>query len=416
MIRRVLAVVVVLLVLIGLLGAVGGLARKSPVALAAPSGTVVLSVGQVETVRCPAGQETVQFATGPAVIRCNPKGSPTTTTVPSSTTTTTGRTTTTTLATTTTTRASTTTTTSGTTTSTSAGPSNGTPASLMPDSIFNQPVTGDAVLSNSAAIVSSLDAQAASVYSGNWVVNGDGTYGRPIYEAAANAPQVPLIYGSYCPSWAGSGWLSQVGPTIPAPPGATPSSSSDQIIAIYSPSMNRAWELWDASYGASGWSACNAGELTLSSTDGVFPAPSGESASGIANLATEVSDADVASGSIDHAIAIQSVLTYCEWVGSDGGLPPADRSDCNGPGPVAEGMYFRFAPGTVCGSACNNAFAEMVFQAGLKYGFVDTDQGGTVAVLADTGVSSSAAFGGAQEYEAIAPLPWTDLQAIAPPQ
>ena len=60
----------------------------------------------------------------------------------------------------------------------------------------------------------------------------------------------------------------------------------------------------------------------MATTDGVFPSPYGLSASGIGYLPTAITEADVASGAIHHAIAV-------ELPGCYGQVYPADRSDCD---------------------------------------------------------------------------------------
>ena len=111
----------------------------------------------------------------------------------------------------------------------------------------------------------------------------------------------------------------------------------------------------------------------------MFPNPYGESASGISNLATEISEADIASGSIDHTIAFEVLGDNC-----DGSIPPADRTDCgeNVANAPDEGSYFRFAAGTPMPSGLT-PFAQMVFKAISTYGMVVVDQGGAVALEAD---------------------------------
>jgi hypothetical protein len=70
------------------------------------------------------------------------------------------------------------------------------------------------------------------------------------------------------------------------------------------------------------YSACWGGKLSMASSNGVFPAPYGLSASGIAYLPTTITEADVASGSIDHALAVEIPGCYQD-------VYPADRDDCS---------------------------------------------------------------------------------------
>jgi hypothetical protein len=94
----------------------------------------------------------------------------------------------------------------------------------------------------------------------------------------------------------------------------------------------------------------------MATTDGVFTAPYGLSASGISDLATTITESDVASGWTGHAIAV--TLPRCS-----GSVYPADRSDCgNDPGQPGEGQWFRIPPGLTMPSMLTR-FGRIVFKA-----------------------------------------------------
>lgn len=286
-----------------------------------------------------------------------------------------------------------------------------TPASLIPRSVFAQPVTGWAVDPNSAELVNAVNQQWQQNYGNVGVADND-----PIYVVPAGTPDYPLSVAPGCGSF-----LSSTGTSVPVPSGYQASSGSDKPVILIDPSLDKIWELWEFNRDGSGYSACWGGAASLSTFTGVFPNPYGESATGISYAATAVTEADVASGSIDHAIAM--TLVDC-----NGGVYPADRTDCgSAAGQPSEGQWFRFAPGTTCGAACNNPFANMVFQAGLKYGFVVTDKSGAIEISAEQPSDWAAQGGSGQdpitvswdgqpEYNVIADLPWDELQAIDPPQ
>jgi hypothetical protein len=287
------------------------------------------------------------------------------------------------------------------------------PASLLTDSVFNDNVTGWAVDPNSSAIVANVITDANSAYpdcSGgvggciDWAVNTN----RPVYMVPANEPTVSISVSSGC-----NNFTSNTGTKVPIPSDAVAGDSSDQIMTIYQPSTNTVWEFWLASNSGGSWSACWGGEASMSTFNGVFPNPYGETASGISNLAMQVLGTD------------------CNWDGNtnSGGDPPADRTDCgdNNSNAPEEGMWFRFAPGTTCSSSnCDTPFAQMVFNAGLKYGFIVTDQGGAVGIEADqtngwtvdggTGTDPiTTSMQGEATYQVLHNLPWSDLQVIDPP-
>lgn len=433
MIRRAAAVLVVLLLLVALLGAVGGLGRKPPVALAAPSQTVVASLGQAGEVRCPAGQLTVQFATGPLRWRCGPKPSPSTTTTtapaPSTTTssTTVAPTTSTSRAPTTTTSttvATTTTTTVARTTSATSPPttvttvpvsSNGAPASLMPDSVFNQPASAT-VLSGSATMVADIVTESRQY--------NVGVNTMPIYQVPALEPLATVTVSSGC-----GDFLASTGSQVPIPSYANLNGSSDDPLGVYQPSTGEGWEFWQLNKtGTNTYSACWGGGLSLSTTDGVFAPNFGLAASGISYLATAITEADVASGSIDHAMAIE--IDGCYSPGSPAQpAAPADRTDCDSQansksGEPNEGTWLRW-PASLAMPGGLTPYAQMVFRAGQTYGFVVTDYAGAVMLqgeqMSDWATEGNSgtdpitkSWAGQAEYSIVASLPWSSLEAVAP--
>ena len=162
----------------------------------------------------------------------------------------------------------------------------------------------------------------------------------------------------------------------------------------------------------------------MTTSDGVFPFPYGLSASGISYLATEITEADVASGSIDHAIAME--VTDCNWPDDPNYVYPADRTDCGtNPGQPAEGQWFRF-PANLAMPSGLTPFGQMVFKAIQTYGMVVTDYAGAVMLQAEQpsdwaaegqpGIDPiTASWDGLQAYQVVASLPWSDLQVVDPP-
>jgi hypothetical protein len=311
--------------------------------------------------------------------------------------------------------------------------SSGTPASLIPNSIFNSNVTNWSVNSDSSAIVANIVAQYESAY-GEVGVN----FNRPVYEAASNTPDVQVSVASGCNDFTGDRTTPDgsgaTGTEVPIPSYAQAGDSSDNILNVYQPSTNEAWEFWEASQNSNGsWSACWGGEMDMATSNGAFPYNYGETASGISNLATEISEADVASGSINHAIALEVLGDDCDWsnTSSNGGVYPATRTDCGQDiaGAPAEGQWFRF-PANLAMPSGLTPFAQMVFKAVQTYGMVIVDQGGAVAIEADmadpgpwewagNSVASDALNNTTDNlpgYQLVASLPWQDLQAINPPQ
>jgi len=286
-------------------------------------------------------------------------------------------------------------------------------AALMAASDFDNNVTAWGVLPNSDAIASTM---ASYEKQSSWVNT------QPMYYAPLGAPLVAMNVSPGCNNFVGVG-PGEVPSEVPMPSEVNLNGSSDNPLIIYS--SLEVYELWQVSEDSpTSYSACWGGAAPLASFTGVFNGTFGMSASGISYAATIISENDVKSGAIRHAIAVE--LPYC-----DGYVAPAVRGDCantgDPAGAPAEGQWFRFAPGTTCGSACNNPFADLVFQAISTYGMVVTDNtGGSCAALVMEQPSDWAAQGyagedpitaaldGAPVYSVVAGLPWGDLQAISP--
>ena len=175
MTRRALVAIAAPLVLIGALVVGAGSAapqNAAKQALTLAPGEYTLSPGGDYTFRCPTlGENWTSANNFPLRDHCPPGVAPTTTT----------------------TRAVTTTTGPISTTTTTPVVPGSTPAAYMPQSIFNQPVAGDSVLSNSSAIVANIVAQYHAAY-GQVGVN----FNRPVYEASASTPDVSVSVSPGC--------------------------------------------------------------------------------------------------------------------------------------------------------------------------------------------------------------------------
>jgi hypothetical protein len=284
-----------------------------------------------------------------------------------------------------------------------------TAASLLPSSIFNRDVRSWPVSTRSAEYAKDFVADYKADY-GSVGVNTMPIYGVPARQADATVSVTPGC----------NDFTSQTGRRIPIPSYAALNESSDNPIAIYQTSSGREWELWRAvRHSATSYSACWGGKLDMATSGGVFPPNFGLSATGISYFATTITEADVASGSIDHAIAV--ILPRCNHF-----TYPADRGDCGSdPGQPAEGQWFRFPAGLATPPGLT-PFARMVFRAIEAHGMVVVDQGGSVSIEAEQpsdwaaqGHSGTdpltASWDGLPEYRVVAALPWSHLQTVGPP-
>jgi hypothetical protein len=346
---------------------------------ATPTLSLSLLPGEDGVVYCHAGQSHVTFQTGPVFVDCELKPPPTTTT------------------------------TLPTTTTTVAPPVAQPVSADLPASLFNQDVTSWGQVLGSPTFAADF----VTDYEDNYGSVGVNT--MPIYDVPAGTPESTFSVASGC-----NDFLSDTGDEVPVPSFVHLNGSSDDPLALYSTSLDRLWEFWQVSRTPTGYQACWGGSAPMSGFDGVFPAFFGLSASGISYLATTITENDVASGSIRHAVAV-ILPSNC-----NGDVYPADRGDCGThPSQPSEGQWFRFAPGTAMPSGLT-PFAQMVFRAISTYGMVVVDQGGAVMLEAEqpsdwsaggnTGTDPiTASWDGEQEYQVVASLPWRDLQALSVP-
>ena len=282
-----------------------------------------------------------------------------------------------------------------------------------PSSLFALPLASKVSSASASPATSSAYTQdLVSDYQRDYGSVGIATY--PIWTVGANQPTVTVSMKSGC-----NDFTPSTGTQIPIPANATTSGSGDSPLIIDQPSTHTEWELWQATPAGGGtWSACWGGKLSTATSQGVFPSPYGLSASGISYLATVITEADIASGAIDHAFAIQ--LPAC-----NGQVAPADRSDCgNNPGQPAEGTWFRLPAGLAMPAGLT-PFGQMVFKALQSYGMVVADQARGVIVATESPSSwnaqghpgtdpITASWQGKPEYAALDGIPWNQLQVVTP--
>ena len=291
---------------------------------------------------------------------------------------------------------------------------------FSPTSFWNRPLPRRPALSaDSAALVRDLNEQIRAAYG---TVNVNTTsYSAPVYVVNRYVRPVRVRVvgcGSIPADTAASSSLRRV----PIPVGAQVASGTDHDLIVLQPSTGREWELWEAHHGRTGWTACNGGELQhLSTSSGVFPSPLGVSASGMSILAGMIRFSDLHARSIDHALNVAVPWTSRYPVH----VAPADRTDgwSTAPDAIPEGTRFRLDPSVDVASLHLTPLGAMVAHALQKYGMVVSDTAGAVsfqgqdpAPLAAMGRPNpwTAWFAGARSYEALAGIPWSDLQALAP--
>jgi hypothetical protein len=289
-------------------------------------------------------------------------------------------------------------------------------------SVFCMPITNATVdagtngYPNSATLVSDFNKEVTE--SGYNVGVNNGSYGIPIYRVGSS--QALVTVKADCTTT--SDYTTSL--QAPIPNGAVPATGTDHSIIIYQASTNKEWEFWNfQTTGTDTYEACDGGEMSnVSTSNGVFPLSGSQlSSSGIDYMATLITETDVQAGAINHAIPVADMSC-------DGFIAPARSNyDCGG-GVVPYGQYFRFPPGMAMPSGLA-PLAQMIFKAIQNYGMVTVDTGGAIQVGAEdpagwymtTGTPTTtvdpitAAMDGQPEYEVIASLPWSQLQAVNEP-
>ncbi len=324
-----------------------------------------------------------------------------------------------------------------------AGPA-ATPVQPPATSLFGAPLTGDPraprgggfgaasvwltdvhsapLATNSAALVSNLDAQVKSLYGGNaafnvWQYNGN------FYTVPGDQARVDVKWND-CQG-KGSVPTGLLGPggqfmSVPIPSNAAGSTGTDSSISIYQPGTDTMWDFWKLAEGADGWHACWGGRIDhVSTSQGWFLNGFGATATGLAGEGGMVNIRDVEAGSIDHALSL-AVLRAApantfSW--------PAQRSDGSDTAAdaIPEGTRLRLDPTVDVASLTIHPIAKMIAKAAQTYGFIVTDRAGTVGVAAEggsavqlmTGVNPWSGFmAGTPSYGIMAGFPWNRLQAL----
>lgn len=135
----------------------------------------------------------------------------------------------------------------------------------------------------------------------------------------------------------------------------------------------------------------------------------GTSATGVALLAGLVTQADLDSGVINHAISISLLNTYCQGPSTAIVTPPAIRGDCNGTG-IKEGQHLAIPTGTTQPMGLSPV-GVLLFVALLNYGAYVTDNGGSFSMPPlDLSISTAERLLFIQDIQVLTPL----LQLASP--
>lgn len=254
-------------------------------------------------------------------------------------------------------------------------------------------------------------------------------WNTPLYRANASTPRQTVEY-SNCFSNSGPvpSAITNAFRDVPIPAGAKPSPDTDAHMAVYDSSTDRLWEMWNVQVVGGRYRACWGGRIdNASSASGVFAGQTGASASGLSLIATQVSQAEVRAGTINHAVGVvfpnvrAGVWSY-----------PARRTDGTSSDPNApmEGQLFRL-PASINVDALNiTPLAKMIARAAQRHGLICLNTGGGVSLHLESSLPATSAgqvdpwiaimgqrprgnYRG-NDWNQMAGFPWSSLEAVAP--
>jgi hypothetical protein len=243
------------------------------------------------------------------------------------------------------------------------------------------------------------------------------TFSTPIFTASAGQRRVPVkLVGSRISF--GAPIAKQLAEGVPIPPNAHPANGSDHHVVIWQPATDTMWELWGASASGGRWEAQWGGRMTgvsrspgyFTAIDGILP---GATASSLPLVGGLITGADLARGSIDHALAFAVPNTRSSiWTS------PAQRTDGGSTDSAAipMGARFRVDPRLDVDALRLPHLTAMMAKAAQRYGMVVRDTAPVVAFVGE----DPAGLGTDPWRNALRPstnevlkqFPWSHLQLL----
>jgi hypothetical protein len=287
-------------------------------------------------------------------------------------------------------------------------------------SFFNEPLAASVVQAPESARLVAAFVHQVEAYYGHAVINTT-EWSAPVYTVPANAPtSVVAPQNVTCPRGEDVfGPFAQDVNAVPIPANAQAAQGTDEDMIIWQPSTGHEWELWRAQREGSQWTACWGGELQDARTsDGVFPAPLGVSASGLSILAGQIHLEELQQGEVRHALMVSLPET------TSGFVWPANRTDGESHGAYAiqEGTRLRLRSSLNLGSLHLNPVALAVATAVQRYGMIVSDTAGAVALTAQDPSPAMregrpnpylALGSGSDFYDALDAIPWSELEVVS---
>lgn len=293
---------------------------------------------------------------------------------------------------------------------------------LSPGSFYYTDISKAPLAANSAAASAHLLAQVENHWGGVAALNAY-RYNNSFYEVPRNQKKTRVAFydcqkKGYTPSELFSG--PKYFEDVPIPADAVPATGTDKQVTIYDRAADKLWEFWVTEKQAGGtWRACWGGRIDrVSQNQGIFPAPYGATASGLAMTPGVISIDEFRRGRIDHAMYL-AIIEPAKWSNFSW---PANRTDGHSTDPNAlmEGQRVRLDPKLDLSTIPMTPVARMIAEAAQKYGFVVTDRAGAVAVVTESGNAEKARTGvnpwdrllAGPDYQAMQGFPWASMQVL----
>lgn len=309
-------------------------------------------------------------------------------------------------------------------------PAGGVPRLFAADSFWNAPLANAAPLdASSPARMSAFVRQIKSEITqgiGPWI--SESEYSTPLYTVGPNQPRVGVKLDTG--PW-GDPLRAALRDGVPIPADARQAKGSDGHMTIYQPSSDTLWEFWQASKQADGWHASWGGAMrNVSSSPGYYTssawpglAPSdgwnwGSTASSLPVIGGTITIADLKSGHIDHALALDipaPCASTFTW--------PAQRTDGTSKSPdcLPEGARLRLDPALDLSKLGLPPFTRMLAEAAQRYGMVVRDKTGHATGFyaedpSPTGTEpywgADGFYGGLKPWNFLPPFPWAHLRLL----
>jgi hypothetical protein len=278
------------------------------------------------------------------------------------------------------------------------------PQPFAENSPFRTLIPADAEVDpNSAAMISAVDWDGSAYVS-------TIEFGIPIYTFDARTPRysVPCIIADW-------GHCPFDGHQVPIPDDARPQYGSDGAMVVIDPDNRMIYEFWRAKHVDGAWTTQFAAVNSLDSS-GWGGASTG---SGASRLAGVVRVAEIAQGSIPHALAMES-NNVCAKVFR----PPALKTDGRSTTPdcLPEGAHIQLDPRLDINSLGLSQAERLMAEALQRYGAYITDFSGSPLSISFERDNTAApgtvgktygAAGVRWDYDGMTHIPWNRLRVLS---